>query len=186
MNRCRSTVLTGAAPGLALALLLALTGCADSDEPEPDSAERASGRTSDAETPTLPDGDAPTGEPTEDDSAASGPEGPGGEATGWVMADRLDTNAPVDATSLPDGVTVEQVADARRAWNDRADQLSGEASCEVVGAVWIDVADGAGGAKAVVIGAQEGKASQCDGDPLVTVDAATNAVLEGAEFAALL
>lgn len=183
MNRSRTSVRTGAAAS-ALVLALGLTACSD-DEDEPASGEGAGDRTSDAANPTLPDGDAPTGEPTGDDSAPVGPEGPGGEASGWVMADRLDTNAPVDATSLPDGVSVEQVADARRAWNDREELLARDASCQVVGAVWIDVADGAGGAK-VVVGAQDGKASQCDGDPLMTVDAATNTVLAGTEFAGLL
>lgn len=188
MNRTRTTVRTGAAASV-LVLALGLTACSDSDEPS--SGDRAGERTSDAATPAPSEpagsrGAEDASEAPADDATLSGPEGPGGEETGWVLADELDTNAPVDATSLPDGVTVEQVADARRAWNGRADQLSGDEPCAIVGSVWIGATGGAGGTKTVVVGPQEGKAASCDGEPLMKVDGATNSVLEGAEFAALL
>lgn len=178
---------------LAVVGALALGGCSSDDEatPRTTSEPGAGNEPAPREVPsqTQTPSPSPSTDADEQDGVDADELPP---ASGLVLAAELDTNAPVDPTSLGGRVTPSQVQAMRRAWNER--QLTLEAAAakatECVGVdagVWVYAAEVAGGTQVLALGtAPEGQKASCSLDEaLVVVDASTSEVL-GDDAVALL
>lgn len=172
------------------AAVLAVAGCSGE---EPDPTATTPGVTTPGEAPVEVPSQSPL--PSADAGQDEVPAADVPTSSGLRLAEDLDTNAPVDAASLPGGVRVTHVQGLRRLWNERSVAVdgvrrTGEASCTAgEGDVWLGVIPVAGSDRLLVtlgVGGGAAEVSCTFDEASVVVDAATQDVLGDDQVALLL
>jgi hypothetical protein len=181
---------------LSASAVLVLGACSSSEDDE--AAPQATDGPDAAQTLTPmevpPTSAAPSATPSVEDGAGDGispAELPAG--TGLVLATELDTNAPVDSSSLAGRVTPSQVQQMRRTWNERQlglDAVSGkDGYCAAQeGDIWFYVVTVKEADPVLAFGATTpGAEVKCPlDDALVVVDSGSREVLGEDQVALLL